>query len=117
MENADKFPVGMVVEGTVVNTNKKLAYIDVGFGISADYKLTKEFKLTEGCKVSCVVTDINMSTHRMSVIVQEVTSQPTSTITVKKKTAPNAYEPIIGFVKFFDTKERFWFYTGKQLRC
>ena len=109
VENADKFPVGMVVEGTVVNTNKKLAYIDVGFGISAEYKLTKEFKLTEGCKVLCVVTDINMSTHCMSVIVQEVTSQPTSTITVKKKTAPNAYEPIIGFVKFFDTKKDFGF--------
>lgn len=109
VENADKFPVGMVVEGTVLNTNKKLAYIDVGFGISAEYKQTKEFKLTEGCKVSCVVTDINMSTHCMSVIVQEVISQPTSTITVKKKTAPNAYEPIIGFVKFFDTKKDFGF--------
>ena len=107
VENADKFPVGMVVEGTVVKTNKKLAHIEVGFGISAEYKLTKEFKLTEGCKVSCVVTDINLSTHCMSVIVQEVTSQPTSTTTVKK--APNAYEPIIGFVKFFDIKKNFGF--------
>lgn len=74
VENADKFPVGMVVEGTVVKTNKKFAHIEVGSGIRAEYKLTKEFKLTEGCKVSCVVTDINLSTHCMSVIVQEVTS-------------------------------------------
>lgn len=109
MENADKFSIGMIVEGTVVNTNKKLAHIDVGFGISAEYKLTKEFKLTEGCKVSCVVMDIDLSTHCLSVIVQKVTSQPTSTITAKKKTVPNAYEPIIGFVKFFDTKKNFGF--------
>lgn len=105
VENADKFPVGLIVEGTVVNTNKKLAHIDVGFGISAEYKLTKEFKLTKGCKVSCVVVDINLSTHCLSVIVQKVTSQPTSTITAKKKTVSNAYEPIIGFVKFFDTQK------------
>lgn len=85
VENADKFPVGLIVEGTVVNTNKKLAHIDVGFGISAEYKLTKEFKLTKGCKVSCVVVDINLSTHCLSVIVQKVTSQPTSTITAKKE--------------------------------
>lgn len=109
VENADKFPVGLIVEGTVVNTNKKLAHIDVGFGISAEYKLTKEFKLTKGCKVSCVVVDINLSTHCLSVIVQKVTSQPTSTITAKKKTVSNAYEPIIGFVKFFDTQKNFGF--------
>lgn len=109
VENADKFPVGMVLEGTVVNIDKKLAHIDVGFGVSAEYKLTKEFKLTEGCKVSCVVMDINLSSHCLSVIVQKVTSQPTSTITAKKKTVPNAYEPIIGFVKFFDTKKKFGF--------
>ncbi len=109
VEHADKFDIGLVVEGTVVKINKRLARIEVGFGISAEYKLSKEFKLTEGCKVACVVTDINLSEHRMSVIVQDVISQPSSTINNKKKTAQNTYEPIIGFVKFFDSNKGFGF--------
>ena len=109
VEHAGKFPVGLVVEGTVVKINKRLARIEVGFGISAEYKLSKEFKLNEGCKVSCVVTDINPSEHRMSVIVQDVMSQPSSTLNNKKKTTQSTYEPIIGFVKFFDSNKDFGF--------
>ncbi len=109
VEYADKFPVGAVVEGAVVKTTKKLAHIDVGFDISAEYKLSKEFKLVEGCKVSCIVTDINLSEHSLNVVVQEVISQPASAIKTKKKTVQTTYQPIIGFVKFFDSNKDFGF--------